>query len=160
MDYRVGIGYDLHCLVDGRKLFIGAVEIPYIKGLLGHSDADVLLHAICDALLGAAGLGDIGVHFPNTDNKYKNISSLILLQEVFGKIKKAGYKIGNIDTMIIADQPKLVPYFPEMKKNISKVLKLSLDRINIKATTSEGCLFPPKKKAIISYASVILENRK
>ncbi|MDD5773882.1 MAG: 2-C-methyl-D-erythritol 2,4-cyclodiphosphate synthase [bacterium] len=157
---RIGLGYDIHELKKGRKLILGGVEIPFAMGLSGHSDADVLSHAVCDALLGAAALGDIGIHFPNTDNKYKNISSLVLLEKVFKKIIKLNYRIVNIDTAIIADQPKLALYFPEMKKNISKVLKLSLNSINVKATTSEGCLFSPKKKAIISYAAVILENRK
>ncbi|MEW6087196.1 MAG: 2-C-methyl-D-erythritol 2,4-cyclodiphosphate synthase [bacterium] len=156
---RIGLGYDIHELKKRRKLVLGGVEIPFSMGLSGHSDADVLLHAVCDALLGAAGLGDIGIHFPNTDKRYKNISSLVLLQEVFNKIKKSGFKIANIDTVIIADRPKLTPYFSEIKKNISKTLNLSSSQINIKATTSEDCLFPPKKKAIISYAAVILENR-
>ena len=155
---RIGLGYDIHELKKGRKLILGGVEIPFPMGLLGHSDADVLLHAICDALLGAAALGDIGIHFPDTDNKYKNISSQVLLQQVFNKITKMDFKVVNIDTVIIADRPKLMPYYPEMKKNISKVLKLSLGRINVKATTSEGCLFSPKKKAIVSYAAVILEK--
>jgi 2-C-methyl-D-erythritol 2,4-cyclodiphosphate synthase len=157
---RIGLGYDIHELKKGRKLILGGVEIPFAMGLSGHSDADVLLHAVCDALLGAAALGDIGIHFPNTDNKYKNISSLVLLVEVFNKIRKAGYRIVNIDSALIADQPKLALYFPEMKKNISKVLRLSPNHINIKATTSEGCLFSPKKKAMISYAAVILDNNK
>lgn len=157
---RIGFGYDIHELKKGRKLILGGVEIPFSMGLLGHSDADVLLHAVCDALLGAAALGDIGIHFPNTDNRYKNISSLVLLLEVFNKIKRSGFMIVNVDTAVIADQPKLAPYFPEMKKNISKALKLSLNRVNVKATTSEGCLFSPQKKAIISYAAVILEKRK
>lgn len=153
---RIGFGYDIHKLVKGRELVLGGVEIPFSLGLSGHSDADVLLHAVCDALLGAAGLGDIGIHFPNTDEKYKDISSLILLQEVFSKIQISGFKIANIDTVIVADQPKLAPYFPEMVKNISGILKLSPSQINIKATTSEGCLFQAGKKAIVSYAVVIL----
>lgn len=157
---RIGFGYDIHELKKGRKLILGGVDIPFAAGLSGHSDADVLSHAVCDALLGAAALGDIGIHFSNTDNKYKNISSLVLLREVFSKITKLDYKIVNVDTTVIADQPKLVPYFPEMKKNIGKALKLSSGCINVKATTSEGCLFSPKKKAIISYAAVILEKRK
>lgn len=153
---RVGFGYDIHKLVKGRGLVLGGVKIPYGFGLSGHSDADVLLHAVCDALLGAAGLGDIGIHFPNTDKKYKDVSSLILLQEVFNKIQNSGFKIVNIDTVIVADQPKLAPYFPEMAGNISRVLKLSPGHINIKATISEGCLFQTGKKAIVSYATVIL----
>ncbi|MFH1288227.1 MAG: 2-C-methyl-D-erythritol 2,4-cyclodiphosphate synthase [bacterium] len=155
---RIGLGYDIHELVKGRDLILGGMKIPYALGLSGHSDADVLLHAVCDALLGASGMGDIGIHFPNTDKKYKNISSLILLQEVFDKIQKSGFKIVNIDTVIIADQPTLAPYFPEMGKNISKVLKLSSSQINIKATSSENCLFSPRKKAIIGYAIVMLEE--
>lgn len=153
---RIGFGYDIHKLVKGRDLVLGGVKIPYRLGLSGHSDADVLLHAVCDALLGAAGLGDIGIHFPNTDEKYKDISSLILLQEVFNKIQNSGLKIVNIDAVIVADQPKLAPHFSEMVKSIGRVLKLSPGQVNIKATASEGCLFQHGKKAIVSYAVVIL----
>lgn len=153
---RIGIGYDIHRLIKGRKLILGGVKIPYGFGLSGHSDADVLLHAVCDALLGAAGLGDIGIHFPNTDEKYKDISSLILLEKVLDKVQRASFKIANIDTVIVADQPKLAPYFPEMAGNISRILKLSPERVNVKATTSESCLFQTGKKAIVSYAIVIL----
>lgn len=153
---RIGFGYDIHKLVKGRDLVLGGVKIPYRLGLSGHSDADVLLHAVCDALLGAAGLGDIGIHFPNTDEKYKDISSLILLQEVFNKIQNSGLKIVNIDAVIVADQPKIAPHFSEMVKSIGRVLKLSPGQVNIKATASEGCLFQHGKKAIVSYAVVIL----
>ena len=134
---RVGIGYDIHRLVKGRKLIIGGVEIPFEKGLLGHSDADVLVHSICDALLGAMGLGDIGQHFPDTDEKYKGISSMELLKKVVEKVKKGKFKIINIDANIIAEKPKLLPYIEEMKKNIRKILGKDVS-VNIKARTNEG----------------------
>jgi 2-C-methyl-D-erythritol 2,4-cyclodiphosphate synthase len=133
---RVGIGYDVHRLVEGRKLILGGVEIPFTKGLLGHSDGDVLLHAICDALLGAAGKGDIGHHFPDSDLKYKDISSLLLLEKVKSILE--GYSINNIDTIIIAQEPHLASYFPKMKANIARTLKIDEEKINIKATTTEG----------------------
>ena len=135
---RVGMGYDVHKLVKDRKLIMGGVEIPYELGLLGHSDADVLLHAIMDALLGAAALGDIGKHFPDTDDRYKGISSIKLLEEVGKKIDEANYIIENIDATIIAQKPKMRPYIDDMRKNIADALKLDVDRVNVKATTEEG----------------------
>ncbi|AIY79969.1 2-C-methyl-D-erythritol 2,4-cyclodiphosphate synthase [Clostridium botulinum] len=138
---RVGLGYDVHKLVENRKLILGGVEIPYEKGLLGHSDADVLLHAIMDSLLGACALGDIGRHFPDTDNKFKGISSIKLLEEVNKLIIKNRYIINNIDSVIIAQKPKLAPYIETMRENISNALNIKIDQINIKATTEEGLGF-------------------
>lgn len=135
---RVGFGYDVHKLVRGRQLVLGGVEIPFEKGLLGHSDADVLTHAICDALLGAAGLGDIGIHFPDTDPKYKGISSLKLLHEVLGMLSENGFTIVNIDTIIFAEAPKLSPFRQAMQTALAKALKLASEQLNIKATTTEG----------------------
>jgi 2-C-methyl-D-erythritol 2,4-cyclodiphosphate synthase len=138
---RVGFGYDVHRLVEGRKLILGGVEIPYQFGLLGHSDADVLVHAMMDALLGALALGDIGKHFPDTNPKYKDISSLLLLKEVKNLLQEKGYQINNIDALVVAERPKLAPFIEMMRKNIGEVLDLDLDRINIKATTTEGLGF-------------------
>lgn len=149
---RVGIGYDVHKLVPDRKLILGAVEIPHDKGLLGHSDADVLLHAISDALLGAAALGDIGKHFPDTDDKYKGISSLILLKHVGELLTSKNYKINNIDATIVAQKPKLLPFIPTMKENIANALNLSLDDVNIKATTEEKLGFTGSEEGMSSYA--------
>jgi 2-C-methyl-D-erythritol 2,4-cyclodiphosphate synthase len=155
---RIGIGYDVHKLKEGRKLILGGVEIPYEKGLLGHSDADVLLHAIMDSLLGAAALGDIGKHFPDTDDKYKGISSLILLKEVGKLIKNEGYYIENIDSTIIAQKPKMANYIPNMIKNISEALDLSYNKVNVKATTEEGLGFTGKCEGI-SAQSICLLNK-
>jgi len=135
---RVGIGYDVHRLAERRKLIIGGVEIPFEKGLKGHSDADVLIHAVCDALLGAAGLGDIGLHFPDTDPKYKDVSSIKLLIEIFQMVKNKGFSVLNLDTIIFAEVPKLSPYRSAMQQNIASAIDLEPDRINIKATTTEG----------------------
>ena len=154
---RVGFGYDIHKLVKGRPLFLGGIKIPYSKGLLAHSDGDVLLHSICDSILGSAGLGDIGIHFPNTNRKYKNISSLVLLKEKNILLKKAGYKIINVDTMLVAKEPKISPYIEKMKKEISKVI--GTKNISIKATTNEGIGAIGKGKAICSYAICLIEKR-
>ncbi|MBN1405690.1 MAG: 2-C-methyl-D-erythritol 2,4-cyclodiphosphate synthase [Candidatus Omnitrophica bacterium] len=151
---RIGIGYDIHRLVKGRKLVLGGVQIPHKKGLLGHSDADVLLHAVCDALLGAAGLPDIGKYFPNTDKRFKNISSLKLLDKTLAIIKQKKYSIQNIDTMILAQAPKISPYRNKMILNIAKTLKIKPDKINIKATTEEGTR---KTEAIAAYAVALLK---
>ena len=134
---RVGIGYDVHKLVTDRKLILGGVDIPHEKGLLGHSDADVLLHAISDALLGAAALGDIGKHFPDTDERFKGISSLILLKHVGELLQAKNYKINNIDATIVAQRPKLLPFIPTMQKNVAETLNLPIEDVNIKATTEE-----------------------
>ena len=152
MQIRVGTGYDVHKLVEGRKLILGGVEIPHSLGLLGHSDADVLLHAIMDALLGAAALGDIGKHFPDTDDHYKGISSLKLREHVAQLLQKHGYEIGNIDATVIAQKPKLRPYIEEMEKNIAEVLGISGDQINVKATTEEGLGFTGEQQGISSQA--------
>ncbi len=152
---RVGIGYDIHRLVRHRKLVLGGVHMPFAKGLHAHSDGDVLLHALCDALLGAAGLGDIGIHFPNTDTRYKNISSLKLLEAVNCAILERGYKVSNIDSVLIADSPKISPYRNSIIKNISSTLKIKSAQVNIKATTSEG-IGPIGSKAIASYAVALL----
>ena len=149
---RVGMGYDVHKLVEGRALILGGVEIPYEKGLLGHSDADVLLHAIMDALLGAAALGDIGKHFPDTDPAYKGISSIRLLEHVGALLEETNYVIGNIDATIIAQRPKMAPHIPTMRENVAKALKISIDQINIKATTEEGLGFTGTGEGISSQA--------
>lgn len=155
---RIGMGYDVHKLVENRKLIIGGVEIPYEKGLLGHSDADVLLHAIMDSLLGAAGLGDIGKHFPDTDEKYKGISSILLLKEVALLIKNQGYEIENIDSTIIAQRPKMAPHISAMVKNIAEALDLDLDKINVKATTEEGLGFTGRGEGISSQSICLLKK--
>jgi len=149
---RVGIGYDVHSLVEGHQLILGGVRIPYSKGLLGHSDGDVLLHAICDALLGAAGLSDIGHHFPDDDPKYKGISSLLLLKEVRRIIKEKGFGIVNIDSTIVAQKPKLAPFLRKMEKNIAGVLEIESDSVNVKATTTEGLGFTGEGKGMAVYA--------
>lgn len=156
MNLRIGHGYDVHRLTEGRKLFLGGVEIPHTKGLLGHSDADVLLHAVCDALLGAAALGDIGKHFPDTDEKYKGISSLLLLKEVYKKVSDRGYKVSNLDVTLIAQRPKISPYTDEMRKNIANALEISLDSVNIKGTTEERLGFTGTEEGISCHAVCIL----
>jgi len=149
---RVGFGYDVHKLVTGRKLILGGVEIPHEKGLLGHSDADVLIHAIMDSLLGSAGMGDIGIHFPDNDESYKGISSMKLLEMVAEKMSNKGYIISNIDSTIVAQEPKLAGYIPEMVSNIANMLKIDNEQVNIKATTSEGLGFEGNKEGISAYA--------
>lgn len=149
---RVGNGFDVHRLVEGRKLILGGVEIPFKKGLLGHSDADVLVHAIMDALLGACGKRDIGSLFPDDDIAFKNISSLLLLKNVGSEVKNTGYTIGNIDSIIVAENPKLSSYIVSMKKNIASSLEIKEDQINIKATTTEGLGYTGSGQGISSYA--------
>lgn len=155
---RIGMGYDVHKLVEGRKLILGGVEMPYEKGLLGHSDADVLLHAIMDALLGAAALGDIGKHFPDTDPAYKGISSLKLLEHVAGLLEEHRFVIENIDATIIAQKPKMRPYIDRMRENIAAALQVDLDQINVKATTEEGLGFTGNGEGISSQAVCMLEK--
>lgn len=155
---RIGHGYDVHKLVEGRDLILGGVKIPYEKGLLGHSDADVLLHAVSDALLGAAGLGDIGVHFPDTDPKYKGADSLLLLQTVGQKVKAQGYRISNIDVTMIAQRPKLKDYIPQMVQNIARVLELEPGRVNVKATTEEKLGFTGTGEGMACHAVCLLEE--
>lgn len=156
---RVGLGYDVHRMEEGRKLILGGVNIPWEKGLLGHSDADVLVHAIMDALLGAAALGDIGQHFPDTDPAYKGISSIRLLVHVAGLLREKGLEVGNIDAVIIAQKPRMAPSIPAMKKNIAEALEISQDRINIKATTEERLGFTGREEGIASQAVCLLEER-
>jgi 2-C-methyl-D-erythritol 2,4-cyclodiphosphate synthase len=154
---RIGNGYDVHCLQAGRKLILGGVEIDYPRGLEGHSDADVLLHAICDALLGAAGLGDIGRHFPDSDQRYHGISSLYLLQEVRDKLYQTGFKVINIDSTIIAQQPKLAPYLAAMGQNIARVMQIQAEQVNVKATTTEGLGFEGREEGISALAVALLD---
>lgn len=153
---RVGMGYDVHRLVEERKLILGGVEIPYEKGLLGHSDADVLLHAVMDALLGAAALGDIGQHFPDSDEAYRGISSLKLLEYVGQMLSDRGYAIGNIDATVIAQKPKLAGYREQMRKNIADTLKIDVSQVNVKATTEEGLGFTGTGDGISSQAAALL----
>ncbi|MBQ6258114.1 MAG: 2-C-methyl-D-erythritol 2,4-cyclodiphosphate synthase [Lachnospiraceae bacterium] len=155
---RIGTGYDVHRLTEGRKLIIGGVEIPYEKGLLGHSDADVLVHAIMDALLGAAALGDIGLHFPDSDERYSGISSIELLKRVRRLLLEKGYTINNVDSTIIAQAPKMRPYIDEMKKNIANALLLPIDDINVKATTEEGLGFTGQGEGIAAQAVCLIEG--
>lgn len=155
---RVGIGYDAHRLVKGRKLVLGGVEIPYEKGLLGHSDADVLVHAINDALLGAAALGDIGVHFPDTDPEYKDIRSILLLKRVGEMLKREGFGVVNIDSVICAERPKLFPYIDKMRENIAQALNISKDKVSIKATTTEGMGFEGRGEGISAQAVCLIKK--
>jgi len=157
---RVGLGYDVHRLVENRKLILGGVEIPYEKGLLGHSDADVLLHAIMDSLLGACALGDIGKHFPDTDNTFKGISSITLLEKTGKLVFKAGFIINNIDATIIAQKPKMLPHIEHMRENISKALNIKINQINIKATTEEGLGFTGEMLGISSQSIASVESIK
>ena len=152
MNMRIGFGYDVHRFVENRRLILGAVEVPYIKGLEGHSDADVLLHAICDALIGAAGEGDIGKHFPDTSPEFKDISSLKLLRRVFLLLREKGFMVNNIDSTIVAQEPKLADYIPEMVENIAVVLEMDNSAVNVKATTSEGLGFIGRAEGISAYA--------
>jgi len=153
---RVGLGYDVHKLVEGRKLIMGGVEIPHTHGLLGHSDADVLVHAIMDSMLGALALGDIGKHFPDNDEKYKGADSLKLLEEVYRKINELGYEIGNIDATVIAQAPKMAPHIYKMRENIAKACKTSIDNVNVKATTEEKLGFTGRKEGISAHAVCII----
>lgn len=155
---RIGFGYDVHCLTENRKLILGGVQIPYEKGLLGHSDADVLLHSISDALLGALALGDIGKHFPDTDPKYKGADSLILLKNVYSLIKEKGYIIQNIDSTICAQSPKMAPHIDKMRENIATALECDVDCISVKATTTEHLGFVGKGEGISAYSVCLLKK--
>lgn len=155
---RIGHGYDVHRLTEGRKCIIGGVDIPYDKGLLGHSDADVLLHALSDALLGAAALGDIGKHFPDTDPAYKGISSMVLLSRVYSLLQSKGYSVVNADITVIAQAPKLAPHIPAIRENIASCLGTDVDRINVKATTEEGLGFTGSGEGIACHAVCLIEN--
>ncbi|MBA4251925.1 MAG: 2-C-methyl-D-erythritol 2,4-cyclodiphosphate synthase [Chlorobiaceae bacterium] len=158
-NFRIGNGFDVHQLVEGRKLFLGGIEIPSSKGLLGHSDADVLIHAICDAMLGALALGDIGIHFPNTDEKFKDIDSKILLAKVYELINENGYQVVNIDCMLLMEQPKISPYVDKIRSAISSILKTENNQISIKATTMEKLGFVGREEGIAAYATVLLEKK-
>lgn len=155
---RIGHGYDVHRLENGRRLILGGVQIPYPQGLAGHSDADVLTHAVMDALLGAAGLGDIGMHFPDTDDRFEGINSLILARETVALVQDAGYCICNIDSTLIAQAPKLSPYLPQMRKALSQALQINTNQINIKATTEEHLGFTGRKEGIAAHAVCLLER--
>lgn len=159
MNIRIGTGYDVHRLVAGRKLIIGGVDIPFEKGPLGHSDADVLLHAICDALLGAAGLGDIGRHFPDTAQEYRDISSLVLLEEVSRMIVEAGYRVNNIDATIAAEKPKMAPHIPNMIANISRAAGVDRSAVNVKATTTEGLGATGRGEGMAAYAACTIAEK-
>jgi len=156
---RIGHGYDVHRLVEGRKLILGGVDIPYEKGLLGHSDADVLLHAISDAILGAIAEGDIGKHFPDTDPRYKGADSLKLLAHVMDLADSKGYRLGNLDATVVAQRPKLAPYIQRMRENIAAVLAAEPDRVNVKATTTEELGFAGRGEGIAAYAVVLMERK-
>ena len=158
MNYRIGFGYDVHQLVDNRDFWLGGIKIPFEKGALGHSDADVLIHVICDAILGAANLGDIGTHFPDNSEDYKNIDSKILLSKVISMIREKGYEIVNIDSTICLQLPKLAPYISSMKDKLSKCMGIAVEDISIKATTTERLGFVGKEKGIAAYATVLINK--
>ncbi len=158
-EMRVGFGYDVHRLVEGRRLILCGVEIPFERGLWGHSDADVALHALIDALLGAAGLGDIGQHFPDTEERYRGISSLKLLEETLRKLKEAGFLVANVDLTIVAQRPKLSPHIPEMRRRLAKALALPEGAVNIKAKTTEGLGFCGREEGMAAYAVALVYRR-
>jgi len=159
MSFRVGFGFDVHQLKEGLDFWLGGIIVPHTKGGLGHSDADVLIHTICDALLGAANLGDIGGHFPDTSAKYKRIDSKILLKEVMVLIRGKGYEIGNIDSTICLQKPKIGPYIPEMKKVLAICMSIDVDRVSIKATTTEKLSFVGREEGVSAYATVLITNK-
>jgi 2-C-methyl-D-erythritol 2,4-cyclodiphosphate synthase len=158
MSYRIGSGIDFHQLITGRDLWIGGIKIPHHKGALGHSDADVLLHAVCDAMLGALCLGDIGVHFPDTDDSYKNIDSKILLAKSFELIKSRGYKVVNVDTTLCLEQPKIKPYVPQMQEVIAAILEITAADVSVKATTTEKMGFIGREEGLTAYATILLSD--
>ena len=158
MSYRIGFGVDYHQFAEGRDLWIGGVKIPYNKGSLGHSDGDVLLHAICDAMLGALALGDIGIHFPNTSNEFKNIDSKILLQRTYQLVKQEGYRMVNVDSSVCLELPKIKPYTAEMQKIISTILKLTTKDVSVKATTTETMGYVGRGEGLQAYATVLLQK--
>ncbi|MCJ7553702.1 MAG: 2-C-methyl-D-erythritol 2,4-cyclodiphosphate synthase [Ignavibacteriaceae bacterium] len=159
MKYRTGLGFDVHAFKEGRKLFLGGIEIPFEKGLAGHSDADVLLHAICDAMLGALALGDIGEHFPDTDDNFKDADSKLLLKKVHELIVSKGFEIGNIDCVLTLEKPKILTYVEQMRKTISEILQCNVDQISIKATTTEKLGFVGRGDGAASFATVLLLSR-
>lgn len=156
--FRIGNGYDVHRLVEGRKLILGGVEIPHTLGLDGHSDADALLHALCDALLGAAGLGDLGHHFPDTDDQYKGISSLILLEKVNASLLAKGFHVVNTDATLVAQKPKLAPYIDQMRGNIARTLGIDVSQVNVKASTTEKLGFAGREEGLAAYAVALIES--
>lgn len=156
--FRIGNGYDVHVLTEGRKLILGGVEIPHTKGVLGHSDGDVLIHAIMDALLGALSLGDIGLHFPDTEEEYRGISSLLLLKKIKELVQEKGYRVGNIDAIIALQKPKLRPYIDIMREKIANILEIDVDRVSIKATTEEKLGFTGREEGVKAYAVALLEK--
>ena len=158
MSYRIGSGIDFHQLVTGRDLWIGGVQVPHYKGALGHSDADVLLHAICDALLGALCLGDIGVHFPDTNEAYKNIDSKLLLKHTFNLITEKGFRVVNIDSTLCLEAPKIAPHIPAMQEAISEILSIGMSDISIKATTTEKMGFAGREEGLVAYATILLKK--
>lgn len=155
---RIGQSIDIHQLVEGRKLILGGVEIPYHHGLKGHSDADVLLHAIIEAIIGAMGLGDIGTHFPDTDEAYRGISSMVLLERTYDLMRSHGYSIGNIDSIVLAEQPKMAPHIPKMRENVARVLHCDVTAVNIKATRGEKMGFVGRQEGMLAQAVVLLEE--
>lgn len=155
-NYRTGLGFDVHAFADGRKLILGGVEIPFEKGLMGHSDADVLLHAISDALLGALALGDIGQHFPDTDPEFKNADSKVLLKKVYGLVNEEGYELGNLDSVVAMQKPKLAPYILKMREIISELLSTGIENISVKATTTEKLGFVGREEGVSAFATVLL----
>ena len=158
MKIRVGFGYDVHALVPDRELWLGGIKIEHSLGLLGHSDADVLLHAIIESIIGAMGLGDIGKHFPDTDPQYKGISSMLLLQHIYDMMKQNGYTIGNIDSLILCEEPKMAPHIPLMKENVARVLHCDITQVNIKATRGEKMGFVGRKEGIVAQSVVLLNK--
>jgi 2-C-methyl-D-erythritol 2,4-cyclodiphosphate synthase len=156
MEYRTGNGYDVHAYAEGRKLIIGGVEIPHGKGLAGHSDADVLLHSITDALLGAVALGDLGKHFPDTDEKYKDADSKVLLKEAYKLVKKEGYKIGNLDAVVVLEKPKLSPFIQKIRETIASILESKMEQVSVKATTNEKLGFIGREEGVAAFATVLV----
>ncbi|MCC7050151.1 MAG: 2-C-methyl-D-erythritol 2,4-cyclodiphosphate synthase, partial [Bacteroidia bacterium] len=154
--YRIGFGVDVHQLIEGREFWLGGIKLSHTKGALGHSDADVLIHAICDALLGAAALGDIGVHFPDTDNQYKNIDSKILLKHTVELLRKTGFEIGNIDTSLLLEKPKIKPYLPQMINTLSNVMSINENQLSIKATTNEKMGYVGREEGVCAYATALI----
>ncbi len=159
LNFRTGFGFDVHAFAEGRKLIIGGIEIPYDKGLEGHSDADVLLHAICDAMLGALALGDIGIHFPNTDERWKDADSALLLKLVNELIQSYGYELGNLDCVLAMENPKISPYVEQIRNRISELLNADADQISIKATTTEKLGFVGRTEGVVSFATVLLTKK-
>ncbi len=159
LNFRTGFGFDVHAFVEGRKLIIGGVEIPFNKGLEGHSDADVLLHAICDAMLGALALGDIGIHFPNTDERWKDADSTLLLKHVNELINSKGYELGNLDCVLAMEKPKISPYVEQIRSRISDLLNADKDQISIKATTTEKLGFVGRTEGVVSFATVLITKK-